>query len=55
MTVVMWLIVRFFVGFRIDSSDDKVRFDIVIISNHNHVHIRKDQIIIMSINMLLQI
>ena len=30
----MSLTVSFFVGFYVDSSNDKIRFEIVIISNH---------------------
>ena len=37
--VVVSLTVSFFVSFRVNSSDDKVRFDIVIRPNHIHQYV----------------
>ena len=38
--VVMSSTISFFVGFRVDSSDDKVQFDKVIRSNPIHHYVR---------------
>ena len=37
--IIVSLTISFFVGFRINSSDDKVRFDRVIILNHIHWYV----------------
>ena len=37
--IIVSLTISFFVGFRINSSDDKVRSDRVIISNHIHRYV----------------
>ena len=36
--VVLWM-VSFFIGFRIDGSDVKIRSDIIIILNHIHKYV----------------